>query len=86
MDIIKIQVRFQIEELNDALYYDSWEDYQNALNDGSHEAEKKRRLENWKESIKNPPVPVEPTKEEYEALKTELLNQVAEVQAKIDTK
>ena len=86
MNQIKIQVRFTINDFSDAIYYDSFLEYENAVKDGSHEAEKIRRINNWKFAIANPPVPVEPTKQELEALRDDLQKQIDEVQSKIDKK
>ena len=67
----------------DAIYYPDDTSYQMAKLDGSHEAEKLIRANNVKNSIENPPTPVEPTKSELQAQKSELQKQIAEIDVAI---
>lgn len=79
---IKIQVRFEKDGLNDALYFTE----QEWANNPDVEKLKQERYDNWQFALKNPPVPVEPTKEELEVWKADLQKQIDEVQSKIDKK
>lgn len=49
-------------------------------------AEKDRRIANWIDAIKNPPPPVEPTKEQLQEEKAALQAQIAELDVKIAQK
>lgn len=60
-DKVKIQVIFkeptQYGEYCDAIYYQNQAEYDAAVADGSHEAEKVSRVANYLYAIANPPPP-----------------------------
>jgi hypothetical protein len=74
-------------EYNDAQYYTCPENMTLATcKDYLHDeivTEKAKRIANFEDAIKNPPAPVEITKEQYLEAKAQLEAQVAEVNAKI---
>ena len=86
-DKIFIQVRHKeyIQELGiewqDAQYFTE-EEYGN-INQKEIAAEKQRRIDNFIESVKNPPPPVEETKEELEERKVALEKYIQDVQFEI---
>lgn len=86
-DTVKIQVITEEQALGntfrDAIYYGSMDEYQIAISNGTHEAEKLKRISNYVNTVENPPAPVEITKEQYLEAKAQLEAQVAEVNAKI---
>lgn len=93
-DTIKIQVITEESTpygtFRDAIYYSSLAEYEAKKLDGSHDAEKSKRVDNYISMIQNPPVPVKPTKAELESLKLEILSQaeaqIADIDAKIAEK
>jgi hypothetical protein len=84
---VKIQVIFEEQvsgaTYRDAIYYSSMAEYQSKVADGSHEAEKSKRLTNYSNLINNPPAPVVLTKEQLQADKANLLEQIAQLDAQI---
>lgn len=91
MEIVKIQVIYDIEidgtnYGRDAIYYKDMAEYEAKIADGSHAAEKATRIANFENAIKNPPPPVELTKEQLEAQKAELETQIAELDVAIGKK
>ncbi len=84
-DKIMIQVRFSkqtsIGEYNDALYYTQAE--YASIAPAVVEAEKQARVDAWMNAVKNAPPPVEPTKEELQAQKTYLEEQLTDVNTKL---
>lgn len=88
-DTVKIQVITEESTpygtYRDAIYYSSLAEYEAKKLDGSHDAEKAKRVDNYVNMIQNPPAPVEPTKEELQDYKAQLEAQVAELDAKILT-
>lgn len=82
--IIKAQTK--VGEFCDALYYET----DKVPDDTEIEKQAQTRIDNWEETVKNPPEPVEPTKEELEKMIAELEEQkirideqIVEYQAKI---
>lgn len=88
-DKVKIQVITEESTpygtFRDAIYYPDMASYNDAVQDGSHQAEKANRVANYVNAIQNPPTPVEPSKEELQEYKAQLVAQVAELDAKILT-
>ena len=86
-DKVMIQVRFSkqttLGEYNDALYY-TQADYA-SLDPVVVEAEKQSRADAWVNAVKNAPTSVEPTKEELQAQKAVLEEQLADVNTKLLT-
>lgn len=68
-------------EYRDAIYYtpEEWE----TLTQAEVDAEIDKRVTNFDNMIKNPPAPVEPTKEDLEAYRVELAAQLADLDTKI---
>ena len=85
---IRVQVRFSEQtpygEYNDALYYTETE-YAN-ISQSEIDTEKANRVANYISLVSNPTVPTEPTKEQLEAEKAALLEQIAQIDAKISEK
>lgn len=85
-DEVFVQLRFkeqtEVGEYNDAIYFSevAWANRDQAAID----AEKAQRVANFVEAVKNPPPPVEPTKEELEFQKVELEKQIEEINNKLN--
>lgn len=66
-DIKDIRVRLFEDVLGntfqDAIYYKDEAEYQSKVADGSHAAEKAKRIANQINAVQNPPKPIPPTKE-----------------------
>jgi len=82
---IFVQVRFKNKteagiEFNDALYFpiEKWEE----IKKEDIEILKEERFNNWKQAVENPPVPVEPTKEQLEAEKLQIEEYITNLEAK----
>ena len=86
-DTVKIQVITSETVLGndfvDAIYYSSIETYDAAKADGSHEAEKAKRVANYTNAVQNPPPVKEVSKEELLVQKQALLDQVTSLDAQI---
>ena len=52
-------------------------------NEGAIEDEKNRRIANWIDAVKNPPAPVEPSKEDLQAEEAAILEQKAMLDARV---
>lgn len=88
MDTIYIQIRLKREyngvEFNDAIYFT--EDEYKDIKPSEIEKLKEERFNSFKESVDNPPVPVELTKEQLEEEKMALQKLIDEVNEKIAEK
>lgn len=86
-DTVRIQVITEIETkygtFRDAIYYKDQAEYDQAILDGTHEAEKSTRVANYVNAIQNPPAPVEPSKEELQEAKAQLEAQLAQLDSQI---
>lgn len=71
-----VEVKGMKLTFSDALYYEKLPE-QSVI-----DAEKSRRIANWKEMVENPPVQPEPTKEQLEAEQVALDEQIASMQAR----
>lgn len=89
-ETVKIQVVFEETiggaTYRDAIYYPSIESFESAKLDGTHDAEQQRRLNTFDNILKNPPAPVETTKEQLEAEKAQLEIQIAALDVQIAEK
>ena len=87
-DIIMRAIKFKVQtdhgEYNDCLWYTESEYL--ALKQGDIETEKQKRVDNWIQIVTNPLAYVEPTKEEPEEQKADLLEDLSAIQTQIDTK
>jgi hypothetical protein len=87
-DQILVQVRFKVQteqgEYNDALYYPL--DVYQSMDKKVIEDEKAQRVSNWVQSIKNPPVQDEPTKQQLEESKAMLVEQISQLDTQIASK
>ena len=89
MDKIFVQVRINKmvpeigHEYNDALYYpfEEWPIKQEII-----DAEKARRIANWIDIVKNPPIQLEPTKKQLEKELSDLLVQKSYINNQIQEK
>ena len=84
---IMVQVRFkeqtEVGEYNDALYFTQTE-YQ-AKSQVEIDALKQARVSSWVNVVKNPPIPVEPTKAQLQEQKVNLESQLADINTKLLT-
>lgn len=84
-DTVMIQVRFRVEtshgQYNDALYFTQAE--YASTSKAIIDSMKQERVDNWIYILENPPLYVEPTKEELQSVEADLRAQLDEVQAKI---
>jgi len=89
-ETIKIQVIFEENILGttyrDAIYYDSQASLDQAKLDGKHEFEKSKRIVNFENLLKNPPVSVPPTKKQLQDEKAELESRIAQLDEEIGKK
>ena len=78
---VRIKVQTDVGEFNDALYF-SKEEYE-ALTQSEIEIMKQARVDAWVNSVKNPPVYIEPTLEELKNLRIQYNEEVDRVMEKI---
>ena len=87
-DQILVQIRFSVKtdqgEYQDALYYPL--DVYQSMDKQVIEDEKNTRVNNWVQMVKNPPPPIEPTKEQLEESKAMLVEQLAQLDIQIASK
>jgi hypothetical protein len=77
----------EVGEYCDAIYLDmpvdmTLEQFQKE-NESVIDDEKNRRIANWIDAVKNPPAPVEPTKEDLQAEEAAILEQKAMLDARV---
>ena len=84
-DTVMVQVKFTVKtemgEFTDALYY-SLANYQN-MPSSWIETEKQARVNNWINAVKNPPIPIPPTKADLLAQKAALQDQIVQLDSAI---
>lgn len=74
------------QNFQDAIYYPDLATYQAKVADGSHEAQKAKRLASYENAVKNPPASIEVTKAQLQAEKAALMEQVALLDTQIAAK